>query len=254
MLVGLAILGAVPAQRHHPDGAAPVRSTTPGTPRPDRSPEPGATARDRAAGLLGLAILLPVALLFLAGRFTELWVPRYLVTLVPFVCLLAASALAPLRLRVALPVVAVVCLLGAPTQAHIRHTHEWPRDQPVDYRRAAAVITANRQPDDGIVFSPRDRWAYLDTAASYYLGRSLPRDVLRAEDPVRRAAFWATECDRPAECLAGVNRIWLLARGERDNPFTRMPPAKRQALRDGYAIQGSWTVPGLTVVLLTRRG
>ena len=213
----------------------------------------GAVQGGRAGALLGLGILAPVALLFLGGLVTELWVPRYLVVLVPFACLLAASALAPLRLRAALPVVAVVCLLGAPTQAHIRRTHEWPRDRPVDYQRAAAVITTHRLPGDGIVFSPRDRWAYLDIAASYYLGRSLPRDVLLADDPVRRAAFWATECDRPAECLTGVDRLWLLVRGEHDDPFRRMPSVKRDALRGSYTVDRTWAVPGLTVALLTRR-
>jgi mannosyltransferase len=209
--------------------------------------------RGRWGTVLGASVLLPVALLFVAGRVTPLWVTRYLVFTVPFLCLLAAAALSGLRLRFALPIVAVACLLGAPAQAALRRTHESPRTALVDYRAAAQIIAVNQRPGDGIVYSPRTGSKFLDTAVAYHLGANRPRDLLVVQDQIRRADLRATECGEPARCLANAHRVWLLVVGEKVDPLQGMPEPKRSALSRDFRVGEVRRVPGLTVALLTRR-
>lgn len=249
----------------------------------------GLATRGRRGVVLGACVLLPTALLYVGGLFTPLWVPRYLLFTVPFACLLAAAPLAPgppvpappgppaagapvpgppvpappgppavgplvsLRLRWALSIVAVAGLLGAPAQAGLRRTHETPRSAPIDYPAATRIIDAQRRPGDGIIYSPRDMRGFLDVAVAYYLGDRQPRDVLLVRGPVADASLAATECPRPADCLSGVDRLWLLTRGNHPtNPLSGATPAKAAALRDTFRIERTWTVPGLTLTLLTR--
>lgn len=232
---------------------------------------PGGVAQSGAVGglLLGLAalgagrlgrrallpvtcVLLPVLLVFAAGLVVPLWVPRYLIFTVPFGCLLAGAALAGVRLAPALAVVALAGLVGLPDQAALRRTHEWPRSATVDYRGVARVIADHEQPGDTIVFSPRDSWLFLDLGTAYHLGARQPRDALVARDQRQRADLWASECDRPAECLAGTRRVWLVVAGRRADPVAAVPGAKGAALRDGFTVRQVWPRPGLTVALLTR--
>ncbi|GAA4575222.1 hypothetical protein GCM10023176_44110 [Micromonospora coerulea] len=212
----------------------------------------GAGRLGRRALLPSAAVLLPVLLLFAAGTVVPLWVPRYLVFIVPFACLLAGVALAGVRLVPALAVVTLAGLLGLPDQAALRRTHEWPRSATVDYRGVARVIGEREQPGDVIVYSPRDSWFFLDLGVAYHLGSRRPRDVLVVRDQRQRADLWASECDRPAECLAGVRRVWLVVAGRPADPLATVPGAKGAALRNAFTVRQVWPHPGLTVALLTR--
>ncbi|WP_458351726.1 glycosyltransferase family 39 protein [Micromonospora oryzae] len=211
-------------------------------------------ARSGRAGLLPAACLvLPVALVFLAGLAVPLWVPRYLFFVVPFACLLAGAALATAVLPAALAVVLLAGLLGLPDQAALRHSHEWPRGALVDYRGAARVVDAGRRPGDVIVFSPRDGWLFTDLGIGYHLGDRQPRDALAVRGRDARGDYWADECPDPAACLAGARRVWLVVAGRRPDPVAAVPGAKGAALRDdGFAVERVWQRPGLTVALLTR--
>ncbi|WP_091202613.1 glycosyltransferase family 39 protein [Micromonospora narathiwatensis] len=212
----------------------------------------GAARLGRRALLPGAAVLLPVLLLFAAGTAAPLWVTRYLFFTVPFACLLAGTALAGVRLAPALAVLTLAGVLGLPDQVALRRTHEWPRTAPVDYRGTARVIAEYERPGDAIVYSPRDSWLFLDLGMAYHLGSRRPRDVLVVRDQRQRADLWAGECARPAECLAGVDRVWLVVAGRRSDPLTAVPGAKGEALRDGFTVREVWPRPGLTVALLTR--
>ncbi|WP_422745847.1 glycosyltransferase family 39 protein [Micromonospora sp. WMMD754] len=252
----------------------------------------GAVRLGRRALLPAAAVLLPVLLLFAAGTVVPLWVTRYLVFTVPFACLLAGAALAgttptgatptgttptgatpagatPARAAVsgtkptgtapagaglgaALALVALAGLLGLPDQAALRRTHEWPRGAPVDYAGAARVIAAGERPGDAVVYSPRDSWLFPDLGMAYHLGSRLPRDVLVVRDQRQGADLWATECEAPARCLAGVDRVWLVVTGRRADPLAAVPGAKGAALRDGFTVRQVWPRPGLTVALLAR--
>ncbi|KAB1119510.1 hypothetical protein F6X68_32935, partial [Micromonospora sp. AMSO12t] len=212
----------------------------------------GAARLGRRALLPGLAVLLPVLLLFAAGLVVPLWVPRYLVFVVPFACLLAGAALATVPLPPALAVVALAGLLGLPDQAALRRTHEWPRSATMDYRGAARIVADGQRPGDAVVYSPRQSWLFLDLGLAYHLGDRRPRDVLVTQDQARRGDLWAAECTRPAECLAGAERVWLVVAGRRDDPLATVTGAKGDALRAGYTVERVWPRPGLTVALLTR--
>lgn len=212
----------------------------------------GLASSGRRGVALGLTVLLPAALLFIGGQLTPLWVPRYLLFVLPFAALLAAAALAPLRLAAGLAIVLATGLLGGPEQVAIRRTHETPRSAEVDYPAAVRVIAAHQQPGDGIVYSPRSGWAFLDLAVAYHLRGDRPRDVLLRQDPITRADLWASECAEPARCLAPVDRVWLLIWGERSEPLDQLPAAKAEPLRTQFRLDRRWTVPGLTVALLTR--
>nr|WP_240762390.1 glycosyltransferase family 39 protein [Micromonospora sp. HM134] len=251
----------------------------------------GATRSGWRGLLPGLCVLLPVLLVFVAALAVPLWVPRYLFFTVPFACLLAGAALAgpvpptgpvppagprlparPARTRPAralarpvgagLAVVALTALLGLPDQAAVRHSHGWPRGATVDYRGAAAVIAAGQRPGDAVVYAPRDGWLFLDLGIDYHLPRITgdraadgprPRDVLVAQGRRDRADLWVRECDRPAGCLAGVDRVWLVVAGRHDDPLAAVPGDRGDALRAGFTVEQVRPRPGVTVALLTRQ-
>ncbi|MFI7021745.1 glycosyltransferase family 39 protein [Micromonospora sp. NPDC049900] len=214
----------------------------------------GTVRAGRRALLPASCVLLPVLLLFLAGSVVPLWVPRYLVFVVPFGCLLAGAALRTVRLPGALAVVLLAGLLGLPDQAALRRTHEWPRSATVDYAGAARIVADGARPDDAIVYSPRESWLFLDLGLRYHLAERTPRDVLAVTDPQRRGDLWAEECDRPTECLAGTDRVWLVVAGRPDDPLAAVPGAKGDALRSGYTVTRVRPRSGLTVALLTADG
>nr|WP_036343869.1 glycosyltransferase family 39 protein [Micromonospora purpureochromogenes] len=156
------------------------------------------------------------------------------------------------RIAAGLAVVVLAGLLGLPDQAALRRTHEWPRSAPVDYAGAAGIIRAEQRPGDAIVYSPRDGWLFPDLGMAYHLGSRLPRDVLVVRDQRQDASLWAVECDDPARCLAGVDRVWLVVTGRRADPLAAVPGAKGDALRAGYTVRQVWPRPGITVALLVR--
>ncbi|MFI1193335.1 glycosyltransferase family 39 protein [Micromonospora sp. NPDC020750] len=230
----------------------------------------GAARLGRRALLPAACVVLPVLLVFLAGLAGPLWVPRYLFFTVPFACVLAGAALGAtdpaarsgpaartpgrggVALPVALGVVLLAGLLGLPDQAALRRSHEWPRGALVDYRGAARVVDEERRPGDVIVFSPRDGWLFLDLGVRYHLGDRQPRDALLVRDRDARGDYWADECPRPAECLTGVDRVWLVVAGRWADPVDAVSGAAGDALRDDFTVERVHPRPGLTVALLTR--
>ncbi|MEV0330031.1 glycosyltransferase family 39 protein [Micromonospora echinospora] len=233
LLVGLAVVGAASSG----SGGGPAQTPV---------------AR-RWGWIMLAAVAAPAALLFVAGLVTAVWVPRYLVFTTPFLCLPAGALLASVRPVPALAVVGITAALGAPAQLDLRRTHDWPRSAQVDYRAAARIVAAGQRPGDGVVYGSRDGFLFLDLGLAYHLGDGLPRDVLAVRDPRRAGDLRATECERPARCLAGVDRVWLVVAGDRADPVAALPTAKREAL-DGFSPTGRWAVPGITVALLARAG
>ncbi|MEH0983453.1 glycosyltransferase family 39 protein [Micromonospora sp. CPCC 205556] len=214
----------------------------------------GAGRAGRRALVPGVCVLLPVLLVYVAALAVPLWVPRYLLFTVPFGCLLAGAALAAVPAPAALAVVVLAGGLSLPDQQALRRSHGWPRSATVDYRGAAAVIAAGQRPGDVVVYSPRDGWLFLDLGVAYHLGARRPRDVLVVREQRQRADLWATECARPAECLAGAGRVWLVVAGRRDDPLAAVPGAKGDALRAGFTVEQVRPRAGVTVALLSRPG
>jgi hypothetical protein len=77
--------------------------------------------------------------------------------------------------------------------------------------------------------------------------------VLVTEDEVARGDLWAAECPRPAQCLDGTERVWLVVAGRHAEPLAAVPDAKGDALRARFTVTQVWPRAGLTVALLTSR-
>ena len=180
--------------------------------------------------------------------------PRYLVFVVPFACLLAGAALAAVAAPAAALVVVVLAgLLGLPDQAALRRTHEWPRSAPVDYAGAARVIADGQRPG---------RRGGLLAPAQLALPRSRHR-VPPRRPATRRAGHRGP---RSAEATSGQPsargrrsawpappRVWLVVAGRHAEPLAAVPGAKGDALRAQFTVTQVWPRPGLTVALLTSR-
>jgi mannosyltransferase len=198
------------------------------------------------------AVALPIGVLYAYDHFVApIFVPRYLLFVVPLGCVLAGAALAALRLPLGLAVVLAIGAVGLPEQRGIRRNHSSS-----DYRAAADVVLDHEAPGDGIIYAPRHGWQMTDLGLAYYLRDRAPRDVLLASDEVANASLWATECADPAACLGGTERVWVVAADNGNPPFratatNQLTSAARTALA-GYRPAGSWRVSGFTVTLLTR--
>ncbi|MEJ3743960.1 glycosyltransferase family 39 protein [Actinomycetes bacterium KLBMP 9797] len=211
----------------------------------------GWAAHARRGAALAACAALPVIILWSAGQATQVWVPRYLTFTLPFLCVLGGAALATTRLRGALVVLAAFLAISGPDQRAIRESRD--ARGPLDYAAAADIVEGRQQPGDTIVYAPRGGWRFLDTGMDYHLRDGpRPRDVLLRQSRTESGSLWATDCDRPAECLAGVERVWVVALGEQKDPLRPMERHKAAALRQAYLVAQTWTVPGLTVALLTQ--
>jgi mannosyltransferase len=220
--------------------------------RPD-----GAGSRSAGGKMLWVSALAPVAVLYLFDQFVApVFVGRYLVMIVPLLCVLAGATLAAPRLPLALVVVLGIGLTGLPQQQAVRRSHEASSTAMYDYRQVAAFLRANQRPGDGIVYAPRGGWHFSDVAMRYHLGDEAPRDVLVDRDAVRRGSLWATECPDPAACLAGTERVWVLSAddlvsGARARALNGTTQATRAAL-GAYAEAGEWRLSKFTLALYTR--
>jgi mannosyltransferase len=153
------------------------------------------------------------------------------------------------RLRGGLAVVAVFLLISLPDQRVIRRSHD---TQPLDYQAAAAIVREHQRPGDGIVYAPRGGWRFLDTAMNYHLRGDRPDDVLLKQSQAALGSLWASDCDRPTECLNGVDRVWVLAVGDQQHdPLRPMERGKADAIRAEYTLTETWAIPGLTLGLYT---
>jgi mannosyltransferase len=246
-----------------------------------------AVAPRRAAPWYGLAFAaLPICAVWLVSQGSgSYWVFRYLLFTVPAWAVSAglavaaigdrlprgrpSSSLRPGHAAVAVAVVAIG-LLGIHDQIAVRQPqahNRWayplqvPNGQPVDYPGAAAVIAARELPGDGIVFQVSDQNHYqVDASVAYYLrGKTVPRAVFQARTPAQAGSLQPVECGRPARCLAGTPRLWVvyvnrLPQGTYANPFEAIPADEAAVLRAaGYRIQALYKETGITVALLVAR-
>lgn len=209
--------------------------------------------REYRAVLLFLAAVLPVLVLYVVDQLVApMFVGRYLFFIVPLLCVLAGRALASLKLPHALPVVLVLGLIGMPVQDEMRRSHS-----NFDYRQAAAMVRANAQPGDAIIYAPRDGWQFTDIALRYYSGTDLPRDVLLRADEVQNASLWATECADPGSCLVGTDRVWTLSAdnletGRRAGATDQLTDREQTALAPFEQVMTT-RIAGFTLALFVRR-
>jgi mannosyltransferase len=176
------------------------------------------------------------------------------------------SAVAP-RYAVAAGLVVVVGLLGLPDQRAIRQPEAHNRwayplvvanGEPADYQGAAEVIAAYERPGDGIVFQVSDKNHYqVNTSVAYYLrGKPVPRPVFQARTPAQAGSLQPVECTRPARCMTGTPRLWVvyvnhLVSGSYTDPLSAIPPDEAAVLRAArYQTRNLYTEDGITVALM----
>ncbi|BCB76374.1 hypothetical protein GCM10022251_24270 [Phytohabitans flavus] len=205
----------------------------------------------RAATLWALA---PAAGLAAAALITPLWVPRYLLFVLPAWALLAALALHRLTILRCLVVVLGIGLLAAPAQATIRtgYGHDFAS------RDIALVIRANRLPGDAVLFGPfsdGDQRTSRDAFMRYLDGDERPDDKLMVRPPRTQGSLGAQECpdlDVPS-CFGKPDRVWVVRKGTYSNVMVDIGAAKEQLLRQDFVQSRLWPLKGFTVALYTRK-
>jgi mannosyltransferase len=210
-------------------------------------------SRRRPAVLLAGWALGPVLALYVAGKLTPAFWPRYLLFTMPAWVLLAALFLGRVGRVRGLAVLLALGLLGAPVQDAIRqpdgHNHATTQ--------AAAIIATGQRPGDGIVYAlhePVVPWEARDIVARYVPADRRPRDIFAVTPQRLDGRLTAIECADPPGCLAAADppRIWVLRYQDQTDPLRGLGEPKESLLRSRYRLAHLWLLKGLTVGLLTR--
>jgi mannosyltransferase len=207
---------------------------------------------DTWSRLLWLSALVPYAVLYAIDQLiAPLFLGRYLLFVVPLLCVLAGRALSLLRLPTALAVGLVVAAVGLPAQVDARTTHSNS-----DYRAVADLLANFSRPGDGAIYAPRSGWEFTDEAMRYYLRDRAPTDVLMERSEVQNASLWANECGDGAACVFGTPRVWAVIAD--DSAYPGLPgtlqySASATAALATYRRAERWDFEGFAVVLYLPR-
>jgi mannosyltransferase len=201
-----------------------------------------------------LAAAPPAVLLAVSFVTSSLWVPRYVLIVVPAVGLLAAMTLR------AAPVQAVLALLlligvGAPAQAAFRQpaSHMGP-----DFRAVARAIRQAQQPGDVIVYGSSGTWS-LRAGVDYQLrGGTKPADVLLRTPAAQIGQLNAVQCPDPVACLAAAPRVWLFRYDDPAAPLPATGPVTgagslNKTLTSAYTRARTWDHTKADLILFVRR-
>jgi mannosyltransferase len=197
--------------------------------------------------------VVPVLGLMAASLVTPLWVPRYLLFVVPAWTLLGSVTLRTATITRGLGAVLLMGLLAVPAQLEVR--------TPVGHQQGtkdiAAVLKTNSQPGDVIVygaFANGDQRVSRDAVNRYVPRTWRPADPLIKVPPRTGGQLGGQECtDREVpSCLGKPQRVWLVRKGAMDNPVVGSGPAKEVLLKANYTVTRTWRVKGFTIGLLTR--
>lgn len=176
----------------------------------------------RYALLLAAWAVLPPVLTFLTADQLHLFLPRYLLFTVPAWALLVSAAVTRLAgpltpdARRGTGVKAFGGLLVAAVAAGYAYVAlpaidlaKKDLDDEPDYAAVARTIADGQKPGDGMIFNGGQSER---RAMSYELrDRKAPKDVLMEFTPQQNGSYGATECQLPAPCLAGSDRLWLVS-------------------------------------------
>lgn len=201
-----------------------------------------------------LAIAPPAVLMGVSFVTSSLWVPRYVLVVVPAICLCAAVSLrvVPLRAVAALILLAGV---GYPAQQKLRGqtSHMGP-----DFRTVGHYLERNQQPGDAIVYGTSGRWS-LRAGVDYQLrGRAKPRDVLLRTPAAEVGELDAIQCADEAACLGSTRRVWLFRWQPTGKELTSEAPLAGagglgKILTSRYRVAGVWHATKANLILFERR-
>jgi mannosyltransferase len=198
--------------------------------------------------LTALALLPPVLLIAASFVTSSLWVPRYVLFVVPAVGLLAAETLRGFKPRA---VAALVLLAGVavPAQQTIRGPAS---HMGADFRAVSRIIAGDQQPGDVIVYGTSGTWS-LRAGVDYQLrGRAKPRDVLLTTPAAEVGQLNAVQCADEVACLGTARRVWFFRLWQTGAPLSNAG-ALTGTLRADYRQAGVWHATKATLVLFERR-
>jgi mannosyltransferase len=195
-----------------------------------------------------LAVVPPVLLIAVSFAGPSLWVPRYVLFVVPAVALLAAAALRGLRLP-ALGVIVLLAAVGVPAQHEVRGKVS---HMGADFRTVARVIAADQQPGDVIVYGAHGTWS-LRAGIDYQLrGRQKPGDVLLRTPAAQVGELEAVQCADEVACLGTAKRVWFFRQWKTGTPLSDAGTLTG-TLRTKYRQAQVWHATKATLVLFERR-
>ncbi len=200
------------------------------------------------AELAVLAVLPPVVLIAVSFVTSSLWVPRYVLFIVPAVALLAAAALRGLRIR-ALVALLLLAAVAVPTHQEVRGRAS---HMGADFRAIATIIEREQRPGDVIVYGVGGTWS-LRAGIDYQLrGQAKPRDVLLTRPAAEVGQLGAEQCADPVACLGTSQRVWFFRQWQTGAPLSSAG-ALTTTLREDYRQVGVWKATKATLVLFERR-
>ncbi|MFE0589605.1 glycosyltransferase family 39 protein [Micromonospora echinospora] len=194
----------------------------------------------------------PVLALYAISQVTPLWLPRYLLFVLPALALLAATALSRAPVLRGLAVVVVVALVGLPTQVALRKTDGHTQAS----RDLGTLLLEQGRPEDTVLYGGNvggDQWVARDAVARYTRAGSPPRDALLAQPPRTGGSFTGRECADVARCFGKPERVWVVRTGRLDDPLRGLGDLKEPVLRSQYDVDRVFRPTGYTVALLLRR-
>ncbi len=151
-------------------------------------------------------LVLPPAILLVASLITPVYTLRYVLLGIPAIALLAGAALASLGWVAGTAALAVIAVLGVPTQLHVR-TADGHGD---NVRRADRIVADNRRPGDAVLEFKAENFAQ---AYPYGIRQLIP--VAQAESPIQSATLVGTFLPDPVvrQRLTRVSRVWVVEYG-----------------------------------------
>jgi mannosyltransferase len=201
-----------------------------------------------------LAVAPPLALMGVSFLTSSLWVPRYVLVVVPAICLCAAVSLRAVPLRAVLALLLLVAV-GWPAQQRVRSqtSHQGP-----DFRTVGRYLERHQQPGDVIVYGTAGTWS-LRAGIDYQLrGREKPRDVLLMTPAAEVGELDAVQCPDPVACLGSAPRVWFFRWQPPGKELTSTAPLAEAGklglvLTGDYRVAGVWRATKADLILFERR-
>ncbi|MDP9795525.1 mannosyltransferase [Catenuloplanes nepalensis] len=243
--------------------------------------------RSRFVELCALCAAPMIALASYSLLIGPLWVPRYLLVVLPPLALLAAAIVCtapappsapPSATPTATPSATPLSRAGSPPRSGDRGSRcrawppvvvtlvvlfavAWPEHRQqrgdlakngADYRALTRLIAARDRPGDAILYQDDNR-ALRAGVDFYYLGDpARPADVLLARSAGQAGRLTAVEhTDVPAH-LAGVTRVWFVVSSTGPGDPLIHKPHAAPVLRTDFRRAGLFTVHGATVAFYQR--